>query len=101
MISLIYFSGLVKSTGLIALTIIFGFVGYTFPNLIISTVQDLADSKSLGSVTGFTFSIGMLGGGIAPALAGFLISNYGFSLALVLLVSIFSLIYTIIASRAI
>lgn len=101
LLSLIYFSGIVKSTGLIVLTIIFGFVGYTFPNLIISTVQDLANSKSLGSVTGFTFSIGMLGGAIAPALAGFLISNYGFSLTLILLVSIFSLIYTIIASRAI
>ena len=100
-LSLLYFSGHVSSIILIIFTGAIGFASYPPANLIISATQDLVDNHSIGSATGFTFSIGMIGGAFAPTISGFLISNYGFNFALILSVAIFYFIYTIIVSKAI
>ncbi len=98
--ALLYFSGYIVSKTLIVLSGVLGFITYTFWNLMIAAVQDRVDSRLLGSATGLMLNVGMIAAVPAPMIAGFMITNYGYNLALILTVAIPQLLYTIVASKA-
>ncbi|MCW3975144.1 MAG: MFS transporter [Candidatus Bathyarchaeota archaeon] len=99
--TLLYFSGYIVSKSMIVLSGVLGFITYAFWNLMIAAVQDHVDSRLLGSATGLMLNVGMIGAVPAPMIAGLIITNYGFNLALILTVAIPQLLYTIAASKAI
>lgn len=98
--ALFYFSGHIVSKSLIVLSGVLGFITYAFWNLMIAALQDRVDSRLLGSATGIVLNAGMIGAVPAPIIAGLMITNYGFTLALILTVAIPQLLYTIAASKA-
>lgn len=99
-LALLYFSNYVGPTSLIVLSGIFGFTAFAFWNLAISAVQDCVDDKRMGSATGITQGIATISGSVAPTVSGFVITNYGFNLALVLSVALPQLIYVFLALKA-
>ncbi len=66
----------------------------------ISSVQDYIDVDLIGSATGLMLSIAMMSATAAPTVAGFMITNYGFNLALILTIAMPQLAYIILAFKA-
>jgi len=99
-LALLYFSNYVGSASLIVLSGILGFTAFAFWNLAISAVQDCVDDTHMGSATGITQGIATISGSVAPIVSGFVITNYGFNLALVLSVALPQLIYLFLALKA-
>jgi MFS family permease len=100
-ISLFYFSGQIKYASLMLLSVVLGFTSYAYWNLAISALQDRVDNRYIGSATGIMLSFALVSAAIAPAVSGFMITNYGISIALILSIALPQLIYTILASKAI
>ncbi len=98
--TLLYFSGYIKEIGLIILSGMIGFTSFAYWNLIISSVQDDVDDELMGSATGLIQGMAYVSSAIAPTFSGFMITNFGYNLALILSVSLPQLIYATIASKA-
>ena len=99
-LSLLYFSGYIQEIGLIILSGMIGFTAFTYWNLIISAAQDGVSNELIGSVTGTIQGVAYISSAIAPTISGFMISQYGFSMALILSVALPQFLYTAIASKA-
>ena len=99
-LSLLYFSGYIQEIGLIILSGMIGFTAFAYWNLIISAAQDGVSNELIGSVTGTIQGVAYISSAVAPTISGFMISKYGFSIALILSVALPQFIYAVIVSKA-